>query len=80
MTLPMRFTIINQTINLVYRNSSINTRSKAVEDDNMLESVALGDVTANQVYYHKSNDKPCVQKFKYEYDKLSSARRQFVRK
>ena len=55
MSLPIRFTFNNQIINLVYRNSNMNTRSEAVEDDDLLESVSEGNVTANKVYYHESN-------------------------
>ena len=42
--------------------------AKVVEDDDLLDSVSEGDDTANKVYYHKSNIKPCVQKFRYEYE------------
>ena len=47
--------------------------AKVVENDDLLKSLSVGDVTANEVYYHKPNIKPCLQKFKNEYDQRLNA-------
>ena len=48
--------------------------AKVVEDDDLLKSLSVGDVAANELYYHKPNIKSCLQKFKNEYEKRLNER------